>query len=377
MSLHTLFTQTPILGYGCYALSGAYGTPPDNLEATRLLHAAYELGIRFFDTADGYGNTEELLAKALGHCRKDIFVATKIGPGTLSRDRVVSACENSLRNLKTDYIDLYQIHYDDPQTPVAETMGALEELREAGKIRSYGLGHLSPSRLKEYLKIGSPAAVLVEMNALVLARYAELRPLQQDSGFSLIAFSATARGLLTGKVTEHTIFGPDDIRRLDPQFRGARKAMGLSLAREFERIGARFGKTSGQLAIAWVLTQPGIDVALVGPTNIQHLHENCAVLNWRLDQTTLSELDALVQNHSAIAASKIEEEVRNILLAPLNANDAEAAMDLIYALEFLAERSLMSEEECYRMFRQLVSVLRGKPSTYLRAAQQTMRAVIS
>lgn len=179
------------LGYGCYALGGAYGHKIEITRATELIHLAYDLGIRFFDTADQYG-TEAVLGKALGSLRPKVAIATKVGAkGGLTRKNILASCEASLKRLQTDYIDLYQVHYDDPAVSVEEVVETLEFLKAMGKIRHYGIGHLPLDKTLQYLELGQPQTVLAEMNAASLDRYQELRPLQQEHDFAIIAFSVT------------------------------------------------------------------------------------------------------------------------------------------------------------------------------------------
>ena len=148
------------IGVGCYALSGAYGKV-DIKEFQLMLRHAHELGVNFFDTAEGYGDAEKILGVTVKPYRDDILLATKVGirEGTkfnLSKEYIIEACDLSLKNLQTDYIDIYQVHFDDPTTPVEETVRALDELVEKGKIRYYGVGHLPAARMQQYCKLGDP-----------------------------------------------------------------------------------------------------------------------------------------------------------------------------------------------------------------------------
>jgi len=157
------------IGIGCYALGGAYGKK-DPEQFIGLLRRAYELDVTFFDTADVYGPAEEILGRAVAPFRDRVWIATKAGASPdgkpdCSREHVLSSCEQSLRRLQTDYVDLYQIHFNDPNTPVEETVGALEKLRAAGKIRYYGVGHLPLPRMEAYFATGDVFSALVELSA--------------------------------------------------------------------------------------------------------------------------------------------------------------------------------------------------------------------
>jgi len=169
------------VGLGCYALSGAYGTK-DVEEFKRTLRRAYELGVNFFDVAEAYGDAEQLLGEAVKPFRKEVYIATKVGicrglKPDLSRAYIERACEESLERLQTDYIDFYQVHFDDPDTPVEGTVGALEGLTSAGKIRRYGLGHLPVERVERYFELGKVFSVMVELSAVAWEARERLLPL--------------------------------------------------------------------------------------------------------------------------------------------------------------------------------------------------------
>jgi len=211
------------IGFGCYAMSGVYGAK-DPAIWPPLVRAAYELGITLFDTADRYGPAEEILGGSVAPFRDRVVIATKVGVTAdgrtdASRTHVIQSCEASLRRLGTDRVDLYQIHFDDPATPVAETVAALEKLRVAGKIVEYGVGHLPAARVREYLQLGRPASALFELSAVARSSAHEILPLIRERGVPGIAFSPTGRGMLTGRFTpgsSRPSFEAGDLRLLDP-----------------------------------------------------------------------------------------------------------------------------------------------------------------
>jgi aryl-alcohol dehydrogenase-like predicted oxidoreductase len=230
------------IGFGCYALSGAYGAKLDESQMIQIIQQAYASGILYYDTADKYGNTEEILGKAVSSFRNKITIATKVGltnsnTAKLTKEHVISSCEESLKRLKTDYIDIYQVHFDDPDTPVTETIEALEKLVKDGKIRCYGIGHLPMNKALEYIKFGNVSTVLAEMNAASFNRYRELHPLQSKFNFSIIAFSVTGRGLLTGEISSSTKFQSKDIRSIDPMFKRSRLSSALRIEEKLKEIG--------------------------------------------------------------------------------------------------------------------------------------------
>lgn len=348
------------LGYGCYALGGAYGNKVDVSRAIELIYLAYDLGIRFFDTADQYG-TEAILGKAVRPFRSQVALATKVGAGSgLDRKNILASCDASLKRLQTDYIDLYQIHYDDPSVSVAAVVETLELLKSQGKIRSYGVGHLPLDKTLQYLELGRPQTVLAEMNAASLERYRELRPLQQDHDFGIIAFSVTGRGLLTGKIPSVPHFPGSDIRRLDPFFKRGKLASGLRIKDKLAEIGRRLNATPAQTAIAWVLGNSGVAAALTGPTDPQHLRENCAALDLNLDSSWQQEISEFIRQEGELLQTQITKEIQSIIHAPLAAGK-KAREDLIYVLEHGIENGLIPYETGVDLFTQLLQ-LRDSPA---------------
>jgi len=259
------------VGMGCYALSGSYGSVnPEKYKS--VLNHALDLGINLFDTAATYGEeAEKLLGEVVSPIREDVVLSTKIGMGedgktSLAYEDVKNACEDSLDRLSTDYIDIYLVHFDDPETPVKETVKALEDLKQEGKIRHYGVSHLPTERVKEYLKKGDVSFCLMELSAVSRQSRKKLLPLCQEFGAKAIAFSVTGRGVLSGKINEDTEFDPSDIRKMDPLFKKERFKSALRISKKLEEIGKKYEKTSTQVAINWVLSQEGVVSALTGPS---------------------------------------------------------------------------------------------------------------
>jgi len=343
------------VGVGCYAVGGAYGAK-DPEQFIPMLRRAAELGVTFFDTADIYGPGEEILGRAIAPLRDRVWIATKVGASKggrpdCSRTHIVASCEKSLQRLGIERIDLYQIHFDDAHTPVAETVGALGELVAAGKIRHYGVGHLSPARVSEYLAGGEVFSILTELSAVARGALHRITPLCRTHGVGMIAFSVTGRGMLTGKIGPDTSFGTDDIRRLDPLFQRARRASGLRIAEQLRRLGERYGKSPAQVAIAWVLAQTGVVCALTGPSTLAHLEENLGGAGWAIDATDVTALDHCLQAEDERLRREQIAELREILRA--NAPSARPFADLVYTLETLVELGLAQEQEIMPAFQQL------------------------
>jgi aryl-alcohol dehydrogenase-like predicted oxidoreductase len=363
------------IGFGCYALSGAYGQK-DPEQFVALVRRAYDLGVTLFDTADIYGPAEEVLGRAVAPFRDQVWIASKVGWGAAHRPdcspgHVRASCEASLQRLGTDHLDLYQIHFHDADTPVEETVRALEDLKSTGKIRYYGLGHLPPDRMAEYMAAGQVFSALTELSAVARGALERHVPLCRDHGVGVIAFSVTGRGLLTGKIGPGHTFEEGDIRRIDPLFQRERLASGLRVLQKLKALGARYGRTPVQVAIAWVLAQPQIVCALTGPSTVAHLEENVGGSGWTLEAEDLAALERFFAEESDRLRREQVLSLQSILTGTLEPESAFA--DLVYALETLAEMDLAPEEEIMPVYGMLMP-LRKRPGTELLEALQGIQA---
>ncbi len=338
--------QISPLGYGCYALGGAYGTKLEEHEMIRILQYAYKLGIKFYDTASSYTGTEEILGRAIKPFRHDIVISSKVGVTednkiNLSKESIKSHCESSLRKLKTDCIDIYQIHYHDPNTPIEETIEALELVKREGKIKYYGIGHLPLDKIKEYLDLGNVSFVMAEMSPINTYRYKELQPLQEKYNFDIIAFSITGRGLLSGKINEKTQFSSNDIRSIDPLFKKSKLVSGIKVTEKLREIGSRHNMTPTQVAILWTIHNKGVVTGLIGPTKIEHLKENSQVLNLSLDTDIIEEINQLIEKEEDKLRKLMYEEVYSILTSSFSLDYEKTYNDLIYVIEYCMENQLI------------------------------------
>jgi aryl-alcohol dehydrogenase-like predicted oxidoreductase len=325
------------IGVGGYALAGAYGAV-DRGEFVALLRRAYALGVTVFDTAGNYGDAEAVLGEAVRPFRDEVILATKVGspegaPPRLTPEAVRAACGRSLGRLGTDRIDLLQVHFDDPATPVEDTVAALEGLRDEGLIRHYGVGHLPAHRVARYLEVGDPFSILMELSAVARDSRRTLLPLCGGQGPVAVGFSVTGRGLLTGAIGPETTFEEGDIRRFDPLFQRARFASGRRVAEHLGALARSLGRTPAQVAIAWVLSQPGVACALTGPRRLDHLEENLGGSGRRLPVEALAALEALFAQEDAGLAAEEAATVDAILDGPLPADPTAAFRDLVYAIE--------------------------------------------
>jgi aryl-alcohol dehydrogenase-like predicted oxidoreductase len=354
------------VGVGCYALSGAYGTK-DVDEFKRMLRRAYELGVNFFDTAEAYGDAEQILGGTVKPFRREVYIATKVGvrgglKPNLSGSYIKRACEESLERLQMDSIDLYQVHFDDPDTPIEETVGALEELVREGKIRRYGVGHLPVERVEDYFKAGKVFSVLMELSAVARESRKRLLPLCRAHGVGAIAFSVTGRGLLTG-IRERPQFEPGDIRNIDPLFQRERFRSGLRVAEKLAELGERYGRTPAQLAIAWVLAQSGVLCALTGPSTATHLEENVGGSGFALDPDELQELEAFLAQEDAWLEREQRSSLKQILLNPLPQEPFQAFVDLVYAVETALLLGLTSEKKILPLAQELYGMRKALDET--------------
>jgi aryl-alcohol dehydrogenase-like predicted oxidoreductase len=345
-----------------------------------VIHRAYDLGVTFFDTADVYGPGERILGRAVAPFRDQVWIATKVGASADghpngSAEHVVSSCEDSLRRLQTDIIDLYQIHFNDPDTPVEETVEALKTLKEEGKIRHYGVGHLPLPRMEAYLATGDVFSSLMELSAVARRARERAIPLCREHGVGVIAFSITGRGLLTGKIGPEHDFEEGDIRRIDPLFQRERLASGLRVMEQLRGLGERYGKSPVQVAIAWVLAQPGVVCALTGPSTMPHLEENLGGSGLELAPGDLETLERFFEKEDERVEREQLQNVRAILSEELS--EERAFADLVYTIETLLQIDLAAEEEVLPLFQELWP-LRGRRDaaalTQMREVQGRLRA---
>lgn len=305
------FTVSSI-GFGCMNLSHAYGVPPAPEAAARILMRALDLGVTHFDTAAlyGFGANEELVGRTLAPFRRQFTLASKCGIQGVSSDagtrRVIDGrpqtlkqtCEDSLRRLKTEVIDLYYLHRWQKSVPIEESVGALAELVREGKIRAVGLSEVSAATLERAHAVHPIAAVQSEYS--LCTRNPEIAVLEtcRRIGATLVAFSPLARGFLAGAVRDVSTLEAKDLRRTMPRFDPASNAANLRLLDEFAGIAADAHASMAQLALGWVLARGAHVVAIPGTTSQAHLVENLGAAALRLAPETVARADALINRHS-------------------------------------------------------------------------------
>lgn len=289
------------IGLGCMSLSHAYGTPPEPAAAAELLLKALDSGYSFFDTASlyGLGGNETLLGNTLKHRRGEFVLASKCGmlrprepdgrPEILKR-----TCDDSLRRLQTDVIDLYYLHRWDKRVPIEDSVGALADLVKQGKIRMIGLSEVSAVTLREAHAVHPIAAVQSEYS--LWTRNPEIAVLDacRDIGATFVAFSPLARGFLTGSLRDVTSLPPRDIRHAMPRFQGDNFTRNLKLLNGFAALARETDCTMGQLALAWLLAKAPHVVPIPGTTRVDHLAENAAAADVRLTPAAIERMELLI-----------------------------------------------------------------------------------
>lgn len=295
------------IGLGTWALGGAMWGGSDDAEAVATIRSAVERGVTLIDTAPvyGFGRSETVVGEALaeGGLREKAQIATKAGlawsNGAVYRDsrpqRIRQEIEDSLRRLRTDRIDLYQVHWPDLETPFDETARTLADLKREGKILAIGVSNFSPQQMDAFRAQATIDAVQPPYNLFERDIEKDVLPYAKQAGFAILSYGAICRGLLSGRISESTRFAGDDLRNIDPKFKPPRFAQYLSAVRELERLAReRFGKSVLALALRWVLDQSPRAVALWGARRPSQLDPVSEIDGWSIDADSLAAIDAIL-----------------------------------------------------------------------------------
>ena len=303
------------VGLGTWAIGGWMWGGTDEAESISAIQASLDAGVTLIDTAPAYGlgRSEEIVGKAIAGRRDKAVIATKCGlvwhtqKGNhffdqngrpvhryLGRDSIVHELEESLRRLGTDYIDLYITHWQDPTTPVEETVAALEELKQSGKIRAVGASNVNRSELEQYLATGALDAIQERFSMIDRGIEADLLPLTVKNGVSTLSYSSLALGLLSGTIGPDRVFSGDDQRRDNPRFSVANRQKAKDFAEAIRPVAERHGASIAQVVIAWTLAQPGVTFALCGARNPAQALDNARAGTLRLGTEDIAAIDAAI-----------------------------------------------------------------------------------
>jgi aryl-alcohol dehydrogenase-like predicted oxidoreductase len=295
------------VGLGTWAIGGWMWGGTDERESIRTIHAALDLGINLIDTAPvyGFGRSEEIVGKALAQDgrRNRAVIATKVGlswtnerPFRDSRpQRIIEEVVASLRRLRTDVIDVYQVHWPDSSVPIEDTAEVLARLYRAGKINAIGVSNFRPAEMEIFRSAAPLHTAQPPYNLFERAIEADVLPYCRDKGIAVLAYGSLCRGLLSGRMSADTQFDGDDLRRHDPKFRAPRFAQYVQAVEKLDRLAReRFGRRVIHLALRWLLDQPGIGVALWGARRPDQLAPVREVMGWRIDAATMREIDQIL-----------------------------------------------------------------------------------
>jgi len=297
------------LGLGCMGMSPGsylYGRP-DESDSIKTIHKAFELGVNLFDTADmyGMGHNEMLLGKVLKPFRNQVTISTKCGlvysADGISRNGkkayIKKACEASLARLETDFIDLYYLHRLDPETPIEESMEAMSELHQAGKIRAVGLSEVD-SKMIEKANIVFPIAAVQSEYSIIVRKAAEsVLPTCKKLGIAFMPYSPIGRGFLSGKIQSIQEFESDDFRRGLPYLQDENILYNLELVNTIGKIAKKTDRTSAQVSLAWLLAQDPHIIPISGTTKVKHIQENVQAVELELSMAEIAELNIACAQH--------------------------------------------------------------------------------
>lgn len=302
--------EISIIGLGTWAMGATFETwgHVDDRESIAAIHQAIDCGINFIDTAPiyGLGHSEEIVGNAIQGRRSEVILATKCGqlfpknknelpPRSLKKDSIIKECEDSLRRLRTDVIDLYQCHWPDPDTPMRETMEAMTKLLEQGKIRAIGVSNFSCDQIAAAREFGPVQCLQPPFSMLHLRALDELIPFCREHQMGVIPYSPLAKGLLTGKFDSTSTFS--DIRSRDPEFMGNRYQRNLSLVDGLKSIANGYNKSVSQLVINWTTSQPGITAPIIGAKRPSQVMENVGGVGWTLRDDDRTRIESLLRGN--------------------------------------------------------------------------------
>ena len=310
------------IALGTWAIGGLMWGGSDDAVSIRTIQSAVDRGVMLIDTAPvyGFGHSEEIVGRALkeGGRRAKVAIATKVGLDwkdgkalrNASRGRILKEIDDSLRRLQTDVIDLYQVHWPDPNVPIEETAGALKDLLKAGKIRAIGVSNFSPEQMDKFRAVAPLAADQPPYNLFEREIEADVLPYSRRNHIVTLTYGALCRGLLAGAMTATTKFFGDDLRRSDPKFQSPRFRQYLQAVKQLDRFAAdNYGKRVVHLALRWILDKQGQGFALWGARKPEQLDPLDQVYGWTIDAAGMAEIERIL-------AANIKQPVGPEFMAP-------------------------------------------------------------
>jgi len=290
------------IGFGCMGLSYGYGPAAERQSAIRVIQAAVEQGVTLFDTAEAYGPNEELVGEALAPFRDQVVIATKFGfrngdahAGLDSRpERIREVVEQSLKRLRRERLDLFYQHRPDPNVPIEDVAGTVQELIREGKVKHFGLSEAGPETIRRAHAVQPVAALQSEYSMWWREPEAEILPLLEELGIGFVPFSPLGKGFLTGAISESTRFDASDFRNTVPRFTPEARKANTALVELLAKIAAGKRATAAQVALAWLLAQKPWIVPIPGTTKLHRLEENVSAAAVRLTADELREVNEAI-----------------------------------------------------------------------------------
>jgi len=329
--IHGTDIKASRIALGTWAIGGWMWGGSDDEESIQTILEALHLGINIIDTAPvyGFGHSEEVVGEAVARfgSRDRVYVATKVGIEWLdgqvyrnsSPQRIRREIEDSLRRLKTDYIDLYQVHWPDPLVPIEETAQTLAQLLQEGKIRAIGVSNYSPEQIDRFRLAAPLHTDQPPYNLFEREIESSVLPFVRERNIGVLAYGPLCRGLLSGRMRADSQFTGDDLRKIDPKFQQPRFGQYLQAVKELDDFAhTHYGKRVMDLAVRWILDQPGVTVALWGARHPKQIADAASAVDWKLDAAALEEIDRIVQRN---VTNPVGPE---FMAPPPRANSAEA-----------------------------------------------------
>ena len=283
------------IGLGTWGMSGAFWGAADDSESIRVIHQALDLGVTLVDTAEAYGrgHAEEVVGKALAGRRQQAVIATKAAPNHLEPAEAVKALEGSLKRLQTDYVDVYFIHWPNPDVPLGATMDTFERLRAEGRIRALGVSNFGAKEMDSARQHGIIDVLQPPYNMLWREVEAATLPYCREHNIGVMPYSGLAQGLLTGALSRNTAFVEGDERRTTVLFQPGPYERALDAVEGLRPIAAKYGKSVAQLAIQWLTSRPGVSSPLLGARTVHEMKENARSVGWSIAEADVAEINRL------------------------------------------------------------------------------------